>query len=69
MCIPMPFPAWDPSEPYSETHMALSKEPPCPDPVWSPETDEQLMTQTIEVVKRLNIVGVLSGPDPGRVAA
>ena len=29
--------------------------------VWSPETDEELMRQTIEVLERRNIIGVLSG--------
>lgn len=69
MCTPMPLPAWDPSRPYGETFIALLKEPPCPDPIWSPETDEEIMNQTIEVMSRLNIVGVLSGSEPDRVAA
>jgi predicted TIM-barrel fold metal-dependent hydrolase len=46
----------------------MLKQPPCDDPVWSPETDEELMLQTIEVMERRNIVGVLSGT-PDRVAA
>lgn len=69
MCTPMPFPAWDPSQPYGEIFMAMHKQPPCDDPVWSPETDEEVMTQTIDVMNRLNIVGVLSGFEPDRVAA
>ena len=70
MCTPItPFPAWDPERPYGETFMAMLKTPPCPDPVWSPETDEELMAQTIDVMNRLNIVGVLSGPEPDRIAA
>lgn len=69
MCTPMPFPAWDPSRPYGETFIPPHKEPPCPDPVWSPETDEGMMNQTVEVVNRLNIFGVLSGFEPDRVAA
>lgn len=68
MCTPMPFPAWDPSRPYREAFTELAKDPPCPDPVWSPPTDEELMTHTIEVMERLNIVGVLSGTEPDRVA-
>lgn len=36
--------------------------------MWSPETDEELLAQTIEVVIRLNIIGVLSGPEPKRIA-
>jgi uncharacterized protein len=67
-CTPMPVPAWDPKRPYHEIFAAMHKTPPCPDPVWSPETDEELMSQTIEVMERLNIVGVLSGHEPDRVA-
>ena len=67
MCTPIyPFPAWDPKEPYISTFMGIFKEPSCDDPVWSPETDEELMLETIEVMDRLNIVGVLSG-SPDRV--
>jgi uncharacterized protein len=69
MCTPMPSPAWDPARPYRELFDSLAKEPPCPDPVWSPMTDEEMMDQTIEMMNRLNIVGVLSGPDPDRIAA
>lgn len=69
ICTPIdPFPTWDPAQPYGATFMAMLKQPPCDDPVWSPETDEELMVQTIEVMERRNIVGVLSGT-PDRVAA
>lgn len=68
MCTPIPeFPAWDPAAPYGPTFLAMLKNPPCDDPVWSPETDEELMRQTIEAVERRNIIGVLSGT-PERVA-
>jgi len=69
MCTPMPYPAWDPSRPYGEMFGELARTPPCPDPVWSPMTDEALMNGTIEVMERLNIVGVLSGEEPERIAA
>lgn len=59
---------WDPPQPYDSTFMAMLKQPPCKDPIWSPMTDEELMSQTIEVMKRRNIVGVLCGT-PDRVAA
>jgi hypothetical protein len=62
ICTPIdPFPAWDPAEPYGATFMAMLKQPPCDDPVWSPRTDEELMLQTLEVLERRNIYGVLSG--------
>lgn len=69
ICAPFdPFPAWDPAQPYDAAFMAMLKQPPCDDPVWSPETDEEVMRQTIEVIERRNIIGVLSGT-PERVAA
>ena len=68
MCTPMEFPVWDQNRPYGEAFMSMHKNPECPDPVWSPETDEELMTQTIEVMERLNIVGVLSGNEPDRIS-
>ena len=69
VCTPMPSPAWDPVRPYGELFDALAKDPPCPDPVWSPMTDEEMMNHTLEVMGRLNIVGVLSGPEPDRIGA
>lgn len=69
LCIPPgPAPAWDPARPFGESMMVGMKEPPCPDPVWSPATDAALMEATLEVLRRRNIIGVLSGPMP-RVAA
>jgi predicted TIM-barrel fold metal-dependent hydrolase len=67
MCTPLRFPAWDPSTPYGATFLAMLKEPACDDPVWSPETDEEVLRRTLAVVERLNVYGVLSGT-PDRVA-
>ena len=68
MCTPIePMPAWDPSRAFGETFMAMMKDPPCDDPVWSPMTDEEVMTQTFEVMERLNILGVVSGPSLRRM--
>ncbi len=64
MAICAPFeswPDWDPRRPYAETIMAESREPSCANPVWSAESDEELMRETIEVMERRNIVAVLSG--------
>lgn len=69
MCTPIdPLPTWDPSQPYEQTFIDLFKNPRCSDPVWSPKTDEEVMTQTFEVMNRRNIFGVVSGP-VGRVEA
>jgi uncharacterized protein len=68
ICTPIEaFPTWDPAQPYGATFMRMLKQPPCNDPVWSPKTDTELMIQTIEVMNRRNIFGVLSGT-PERVA-
>ena len=62
ICTPIyPMPVWDQSEPYSKAFVKMLKEPPCDDPVWSPETDEDLMNQTINVLETLNIYGVIGG--------
>ena len=68
MCTPIPaFPAWDPATPYGAVFMGMMKNPACDDPVWSPTTDEEVMTQTIDVMERRNMIGMLSGT-PERVA-
>lgn len=61
ICTPMPMPAWDPATPYPEQFLRALKNPPCADPVWSPETDEELRAATIAYVERHNVFGVLSG--------
>jgi uncharacterized protein len=69
MCTPSPqFPSWDPKTLYADAFLAKLKNPPCPDPVWSPTTDEEVMSETIAIAERRNIFGVLSGRAP-RVAA
>lgn len=68
MCTPIQeFPAWDPATPYGQTFLAMMKDPSCDDPVWSPETDQELMRRTIAVMERRNVVGVLGGT-PERVS-
>jgi uncharacterized protein len=69
MCTPAPFfPAWDPAIPYGVMLRNIYKDLPCGDPIWSPQTDEEVMRETIAEMTRLGIVGVLSG-SPERVAA
>jgi uncharacterized protein len=68
MCTPAPeFAAWDPAVAFDK-FLANFKTPPCSDPIWSPTTDDELMKQTLAIVERRNVIGVLSGP-PARVAA
>jgi uncharacterized protein len=68
MCTPITeFPAWDPARPYGEVFIDMFKNPPCDNPVWSPMTDDEIMEQTLEVMERMNIYGVVSG-DRDRVS-
>ena len=62
MCTPIPsFPAWDQRTPYRLIQMD-PKSRFCKVPVLSPLTDDDLMKQTLAVVERRNVFGVLSGP-------
>lgn len=61
MCTPFPIPVWDQKAPYGQAYMAMLKNPPCDDPVWSAETDSELLSRTLAVMERRNVFGVLSG--------
>jgi len=62
LCTPFEeFSAWNQEQSYAEAFGEILKQPPCDDPVWSPETDAALMQETLEVLDRLNIIGVVSG--------
>jgi len=63
MCTPIEeFPEWDQRKDYSEIFVERFKHPRCKNPVWSPTTDDAVMRETLSVMERLNIYGVLSGP-------
>jgi predicted TIM-barrel fold metal-dependent hydrolase len=62
------YPAWDPALSYRDEFLAKLKKPACADPLWSPTSDVELMNQTIAIVERRNIIGVLSGSE-ARAAA
>jgi predicted TIM-barrel fold metal-dependent hydrolase len=61
------LPAWDQRMGWAQQFLGWMKNPPCAEPVWSPASDDDLRTQTIEILNRRNIFGVLSGT-PERVA-
>ena len=62
VCTPLdPMPGWTQQAPYQQEFLAMTKKPPCADPVWSPATDAELMQQTIDTVRRLNVFGIISG--------
>jgi predicted TIM-barrel fold metal-dependent hydrolase len=52
----------DPARPWGDIFLEWQKKPPCPDPVWSPLTDDAVMKETIDVLERRNVIGMLSGP-------
>ena len=63
MCTPIDsMPGWDPIAPFPQVFIEVFKKPACANPVWSPTTDVEVMTRTLDVMKRHNVIGVLSGP-------
>lgn len=63
ICAPFErWPTWDQRQPYGAQWGAMAKNPTCANPVWSAESDEALLQQTLEVMERHDIVGVVSGP-------
>lgn len=65
MCMPWPeFPTVSDMSSYRQ---GLLDNLPCDEPIWSPTTDEEVMSGTIEIMERRNVYGVLSGT-PARVA-
>jgi len=62
MCVPIdPMPTWDNSRPVLQNFIEPFKKPPCANPIWSPKTTEEVMRQTISVMERNNVIGVVSG--------
>jgi len=62
MCTQQEFPPGDAARPWSEVFGEHIRKPLCQDPIWSPETDEELMRRTLTILERRNIIGVASGP-------
>lgn len=62
MCTPFAhMPRWDQTEPFEQAFLSWFKHPDCPDPVWSPMTADEIMTRTLDIMKRRNVIGVVSG--------
>ena len=61
MCTPFEvMPRWDPARPF-DTGMTFHKTPPCKQPIPAARTDEEVMRQTIAVMNKRNIIGMVSG--------
>lgn len=65
---PINMPRWDPAEPIEGIFEPRPEDAPCPHPHWSPETDDEVFQQTIEVMEKHNIYGMLGG-QPEQVTA
>ena len=79
MCTPLAHLRLDPAMAWSEAFLGMLKNPSCPDPIWSPRTDDELERRTLDILERRNIIAVTSGPvdlvqqwkraDPERIIA
>jgi len=55
------FPTVQTGADWSAAFMGFFKKPPCDDPVWSPEADQELQERTRAVMERRNVYGLTSG--------
>jgi len=61
MCTPFEvMPRWDPAQSL-EAGMTFHKNPPCRKPVPAARTDDDVLRQTIAVMNKRNIIGMVSG--------
>ncbi|MEO8576458.1 MAG: amidohydrolase family protein, partial [Gemmatimonadales bacterium] len=65
MCAPFSImPRWDLPKPIEEG-MTFNSMPPCEKPIFPATTDDAVMNETIAVMKKRNIIGMVSGePEP-----
>lgn len=62
-CLPASgFPPAESGSTWRDTFLESQKNPSCPDPIWSAETDEELMDRTLAIMERRNVTGITSGP-------
>lgn len=64
LCVPFypQMPPLDPRETWEQVFMDRFRNPPCDNPIWSPTSDESMLAETIAVLERRNIIGLVSGP-------
>lgn len=61
MCAPFAMmPRWDPSQP-GESGFTFNTMPPCEKPIFPATSDKQVMDETIRVMEKRNIIGMVSG--------
>jgi uncharacterized protein len=62
MCTPLnPMPTRDNKQDIMGFFVETFKKPKCTDPIWSPETTEEVMRQSLAVMEKNNVIGVVSG--------
>ena len=67
MCAPFAvMPRWDPAK-SGDAAFAFQESPPCAAPIPAATSDEQVMRDTIAVMEKRNIIGMVSG-EPGLMA-
>jgi hypothetical protein len=67
VCVPWikQIPNSDPNKTWEEAWNSVATNPPCSNPIWPARGAQALMKETIAVLDRRNIIGVLSGsPNP-----
>jgi predicted TIM-barrel fold metal-dependent hydrolase len=61
MCTPFEvMPRWDPAQAIDDG-MTFNRMPPCKQPIPAARTDEQVMQDTLAVMNKRNIIGMVSG--------
>ena len=68
LCVPLltHIPPTPPNGAWDQWRPTVTKDPPCSNPIWSPSNEQALVQQTIAILQRNNVFGVLSGT-PERV--
>ena len=62
LCLPVDaWPTVETGTSWAAAFLASQKEPGCSDPVWSPESDVELMERSLEIAERWNVIGITSG--------
>lgn len=62
MCTPInPMPTWDQRQPWTDGLMGMFKHPTCADPIWSPTSEDEIRDKTLAIMRKRNIIGVVSG--------
>lgn len=62
ICPGAESPTHDPARPWPEVFTEWLRNPPCTKPLRGSASDDELMTETFEILRRRNVFAVTSGP-------